>query len=320
MRSNVEIRELAWKRLWTDKWFGRLFGGGLLLGVCGYAVQAVVGVVLRQLNVWSWRDYVEALAQNRQDLTTPIPNLTPEFISQATSSTILIVFFSWLMAGIAAYGGAVILRRCLDNDEPGWLGASFGGYKMPFEMLWMFVRLVLTYAVWLLLGVVVLGVTAGACRPQLQTLLSSGSPASLALLSLATMAGLTLLLLLLCVPFYRYRFLFLVKAEHPDWGAGRCFASCRQMMKGNMMKSFRLDCAYWKSLTVLLLLGVALMVGVSLSVLLRSQSGALAALAALVCFLLLMAMSVATLVVSLHIRVGQGFFYQDIKGALGEAK
>ena len=320
MRSNAEFRELAWKRLWADKWFGRLFGGGLLLGLCGYAVQAVIGVILRQLNVWSWQDYAEALAQNRQDLTTPVPNLTPEFISQATSSTILIVFFSWLMAGIAAYGGAVILRRCLDNDEPGWLGAAFGGYKMPFEMLWMFVRLVLAYAVWLLLGIVTLGVTAGACRAELQALVSSGSPASLAVLALAVLAGLTLLALLLCVPFYRYRFLYLVKAEHPDWSVGRCFTACSQLMKGNMVKSFRLDCAYWKSLTVLLLLAVALMACVSLTVLLRAQSGALAALAALGCFLLLMALFVASLVVSLHIRVGQGFFYQDIKGSLGEAK
>ena len=46
MRSNSEFRELAWKRLWTDHWFGRLFGGGLLLSLCGYAVNTVIGGIL----------------------------------------------------------------------------------------------------------------------------------------------------------------------------------------------------------------------------------------------------------------------------------
>ena len=46
-----------------------------------------------------------------------------------------------------------------------------------------------------------------------------------------------------CIPFYRYRFLWLVKAEHPEWGAGECIGACRKLMKDNMLKSFWLDCS-----------------------------------------------------------------------------
>ena len=165
MRSNAEFRELAWKRLWTDKWFGRLFGGGLLLGVCGYAVQAVIGVILRQMNVWSWQDYAEALAQNRQDLTTPLPQLTPNFISQASSSTMLTMFLSFIMAGIASYGCAVILKKCLANDEKGWLSEAFGGYRFPFGMLWLHFRYWLIWVFWGILAGIPLGVALGCSFP-----------------------------------------------------------------------------------------------------------------------------------------------------------
>ena len=310
MKSNVELKELAWKRLWADKWFGRLFGGGLLLGLCGYAVQVVISGILGRLNVQTWQDYAQAVLANRQDLTTPIPNLTSEFISQATSSSILVLFFSYLMAGIAAYGGAVILLKCLANDEKDWLGAAFGGFKWPFEMLWMFVRLMLTYLGWFLLGAIPLAAVALSCRSQISAVVESGSLPAVVALSFVVAAGLLVPLLLACVPFYRYRFLFLVKAERPELGANACYRTCRGLMKGSLMKSFRLDCSYWRPITGLLLLCLALTCGAL--VLTQVPTWAQLVLGALL-FAGLLTLFVCSIVLSQYIGVGQGFLYQEIK-------
>ena len=277
MRNNTELREMAWKRLWADHWFGRLFGGGLLLGLCGYVVNAVIGGVLNSLGVRAWQDYYLARLQNLRDLTTPVPNLTNDFIFQATSSGILSMFIGYIMAGIAAYGSAVILLRCLRNEENGWLGAAFGGFKDPFGMLWLFVRYVFVYVIWgLFLIIPPLGIW------------------------------------LLFVAFYRYRFLFLVKVEHPDWSAGACMKRCRELMKGHKMDSFRLDCAYWKPITLVMLLALATMIFGTSAALFR-DSGPIAAMLGLVAFLALIVCIGFSIVLGQYISVGQGFLYEELK-------
>ena len=277
MRSTTEFRELAWKRLWVDHWFGRLFGGGLLLSLCGYAVNAVIGGVFTRLDVQTWQDYCLARVQNLRDLTTPVPNLTNDFIFHATSSGAFSMFIGYIMSGIAAYGSAVILLRCLRNEENGWLGAAFGGFKDPFGMLWLFVRYVLVYVIWgLFLIIPPLGIW------------------------------------LLIVAFYRYRFLFLVKAEHPDWSAGACMKRCRELMKGHKMDSFRLDCAYWKPITLVMLLMFATTV-VGTSAALFRGSGLVAAMLGLAVFLALIVCVGFSIVLGQYISVGQGFLYEELK-------
>lgn len=268
MKSNAELKKMAWERLWADRWFGRLFGVGLVLSLSGRAVSSVLHGILAELGVQDWQDYATAVLMNYRDLTTPVPNLTPEFMSRATSSTCLEMFFACIMAGIASYGCAVVLLKCLRNDGKGWFGAAFGGFRFPFGMLWMYVRLTLTYLVWFVLF------------PPLALM-----------------------------PFYRYRFLFLVKADHPDWSGNACFRACAKLMKGNKMKSFRLDCAYWRPITGLLLLLLAVTVCAAAGAFLSS---ALQLVAGGFVLLGLLAAVVASVVLAQYVSVGQGFLYEEI--------
>ena len=274
MKSNLEFRNLAWKRLWASHWFGRLFGGELLLGLCGYAVNVVIGGILGQLGVQDWQDYTLAVMANRGDLTTPVPNLTNDYIIQATSATAFENFIYFIMAGIAAYGTAIILLRCLKDEENGWLGAAFGGFKDPFGMLWLAVRLVLIY-LWRFLLLIVL--------PPL---------------------GVWLLI----VAFYRYRYAWLIRAEHPDWSAGACLRSCKELMEGHKWQSFKLDCSYWKPITLVLLLLLVLTGAVSVTVL-----GSMEVLAGMLAFVTFFALMVSSVVLRQYIGVGQGLFYHDLK-------
>ncbi len=312
MRTNIEFRNLAWKRLWTDKWFGRLFGGGLLLSFCGYAVNTVIGGILGRLGVQDWQDYYVAVALNRKDLTTPVPNLTGNYIFTATSASVLEAFIGYIMTAIAAYGAAVILLRCLKNEEEGWLGAAFGGFKDPFGMLWLFVRFVLIYLGWMLSALFPVGVIAGIFFPVSKPMLESAPLLAASVMAIAFTLGIGILLAVHCILFYRYRFLFLVKAEHPDWSAGECIRFCRALMEGHKMESFKLDCSYWKPIALVMLL-MLLVVAVIPLVALFKVSGPVLALLALVAFFAFSACFAGAIVLGQYIGVGQGFFYQDLK-------
>lgn len=312
MRSNIEFRNLAWKRLWADKWFGRLFGGGILLMLCGYAVNTVIGGILGRLGVQDWQDYYLARAQNIKDLTTPVPNLTGDYIFTATSATLFQSFIGYIMTAIAAYGTAVILLRCLKNEEEGWLGAAFGGFKDPFGMLWLFVRGMLIYFGWMLLALLPIGVIAGVCVPVVKPMLESSPLQAAILLSCVFAFSFGIFLAIYSIPFYRYRFLFLVKAEHPDWSAGACIRSCRALMEGHKMESFKLDCSYWKPITLVLLVLLAAMAAVGLAVVFK-DSTILVALLSLVALFAFFGALAGGVVLGQYIGVGQGFFYQDLK-------
>ena len=312
MRTNIEFRNLAWKRLWADKWFGKLFGGGLLLGLCASAVNIVIRGILGRLGAEDWQGYFETYQRNRLDVTVPIPNLTGNYIFTATSATVLEMFIGYIMAGIVAYGSAVILLRCLRNEQEGWLGAAFGGFKHPFGMLWLFVCLMLICLGWMLLAILPLGVIVGICFPVVKPMLETSPLQATILLSCAFTLAFAAFLAIYCIPFYRYRFLFLVKADHPDWSAGACIRSCRALMEGHKWQSFKLDCSYWKPITLVLVLLLMMVVAVGAAISFKDNT-MLVLLLSLVAFFSFVGVLAGGIVLAQYIGVGQGFFYQDLK-------
>lgn len=306
-----DFRARAWGRLMKEGWLLRMIGGSILLGICGRAVQTVVGGMLGRLNVPSWSSYLEALALNSKTLTTPVPNLTEEYIRQATSGSLLELFFGMIMGGIAAYGAGVILSRCLKNDDKNWLKAAFGGFRMPFGL---FGLLAYYWAIWLgwwllaLLPPAIAGYFAwnslGAAEPGVGLLAAWSAGFALA-------SGLAIALL--CVPFYRYRFLYLVKAENPDLSAIECIRRCRHLTDGHKWESFKLDCSFWRQ--ILLLIVVPPVLAVLCFALDRffPSAGVVRALSLTFCILMSMAFVAMVFVLGLYIQVAQGFFYDTIR-------
>lgn len=311
--THDEIRERAWQRLWKDQWFGRLLGGSILLGLCGHAMNVIVGGLLGRLNVASWQEYLEAVMKNRADVASPIPVLTNDYIYQATSSQVLVFFLSFIMAGIAAYGGAVILRKCLDNDESGWLGESFGGFRTPFGMLWLFFRRCLINLGWGVLAGIPVGVAVGIVLQVLKR--ADVGMGLIVVLSVFFSLACALSLVIALVPFYRYRYLWLVKAEHPDWSAGACLRACKSLMRGCLMRAVRLDCAYWKPIAWTLALAV-----VCVSALSAAVGGVLPFLTGAVAFFAFCATVVASVVCTWYVGVGQGFLYRELLAEQAESE
>lgn len=311
--TNLEIKEQAWNRLWKGQWFWKLFGGGLLLQLCGQAVQTVLAGILGRLGVDDWQDYMLAVKLNRVNPGEPIPQFTREYVTQATLATGLELFLGWILAAIAAYGVAVLLVKCLKDEPEGWLGAAFGGFRMPWGLLGLFFRYALIFVGWMLPAILAFGIISGVAIPACSAALKASSPV-LASLVVTFFVSLALLVFagVFCVPFYRYRFVWLVKAEHPDWSAGECLRATKQLMEGHKMRSFRLDCAYWKPIVGVMLLGVTALGGFGAAAALSWSSVGATVLAGLLAAVLFMLAICSAVVLGQYIAVGQAFLYREL--------
>ena len=315
MRSNSEIRDRAWCLLWQGKWFWRLLGGAILLNVCTQVVYTVLNGMLYRLGVFGMTAFTNALEEYAKN-GAPLPEFTPDRIVQFASSTVLTMFFVFIMGGIAAFGNGTLVIRAVDENEDGWLKSAFGGFRMPLGLAWLSFRISLIYMVWCLVAFAPLAVMVGLATG----LNASGISASVggaAAYALAVTVGLSLAAAILCVPIYRYRYLFRLKADNPDWSAGQCIRECSALSDGFKWRCFVHDCSYWKILLAPLLLS-ALFVAVVVAASTAKHwcavdaSAAVAAVGALVAIALYFALIALIAVAVWYIAVGQTLLYRDI--------
>lgn len=324
MLSNLEIRDIAWKRLFGGGWFWRLLGGSLLLGMFMQVVQSIFSAFFQIVGGVTWAMHLQAILENSRDLVTPIPNLNSGMIVLMSAGTIFEIFLSLLLGAIVSYGTAALLLRCLDDDPRDWIVEIFKGVMMPFGLLALNARFVLIFLGWMVLAFIpfaaVVGLVIAVFQPFAAGADSLASAIALSVgVSIASLPAICIYL----IPFYRYRFLYLVKAAHPDWTAGACLEHCRELMKNKMMRSFRLDCSYWKPITLALLpLLIASSLALFSTIFAESASRetaiavvGFAAFVGLVCVILALG---ALLVVSHYISVGQGILYRILESEINQ--
>ena len=309
MRSNNEIRECAWRLLWQEKWFWKLLGGAILLNVCSQVVYSVLNGVLYRLGVFGMTALSNALeeyAKNR----TPLPEITPSLVTQFASSTALTLFFAFIMSSISAYGNSTLLLRAADENNEGWLKAAFGGFAIPLDLAWLFFRMSLIFLFWSVVALVPSGAVVWL------GLKVAPLPASTPYL-LAVFVALCLYVAIMCIPFYRYRYLFRMKAEHPDWAAGRCIGECAALSDGFKWRCFLHDCSYWKILLVPLLLLFACVAAVCGATFVRQLCPedvrmTVAVAVAVVGVVSYLVAFVFAVIICFYIGVGQTLLYRDV--------
>ena len=304
VKSSLEIRQAAWHRLFAEHWFGVLLYGAILIGLCGGLIKSVASGIIAGFHVLTLKEAVlNAAAHGGFDPSALMSDGTAVF--QIVSSFALDTFFSMVVGGIVAYGFAALQLRCLADDRRDWLKAVFGGFARPLELAWLMFRQSLVFVGWGLLGsvpliacgMVVYALTDGAeTVPEMSTCGVCG---------LAGAVSMLVAFAVLLVPFYRYRFIFLVKAEHPEMGAGECMRTCRGLMNGHAMESFRLDCSYWRPITLLLVLfcGIAFC----------AECGGEPLLILPFILVLLMAALAVSVVLGQYLSLGQAMFYEEIR-------
>jgi hypothetical protein len=174
-----------------------------------------------------------------------LPQFTPRLIWEFSSSTALSLFFAFILGGIALYGNSRLQLRAVEDNSESWMKTAFSGFKIPLELAWLTFRVSLVYTFWMVLAfipAVAVGALFFTAVPTPQT------PAELSMsVAVVTLAS-VIFIAIYCIPFYKYRYLFRIKADHPDWSAGECMRHCREIVYRSKWRIFVHDCSYWRIL------------------------------------------------------------------------
>ena len=303
MQTNLEIRNEAWRLLWERKWFWKLLGAAILLQVCSQAVVTIVNGIVYRLGVFNL-----TAMMNLQEEHMPLPQFTPRLIWEFSSSTALSLFFAFILGGIALYGNSRLQLRAVEDNDESWMKTAFSGFKIPLELAWLTFRVSLVYTFWMVLALIPAAALVALFFSAVPT---PQTPAELSMsVAVVTLAS-VIFIAIYCIPFYKYRYLFRIKADHPDWSAGECMRHCREIVYGSKWRIFVHDCSYWR-----ILLGAAILGGrsagaptPSAAVAVGAAFGVVAMLAAYLALLVFGAISVH------YIGVGQSILYREISRA-----
>lgn len=304
MKNNTEIRQESWQLLIKGQWIWKLLGASILLSMATRFIYSFVEVIMGSLSIVTIKTLQSEWMSKGSMPEFTWPNILP--------SVFLILFISIILNGISSYGNNLLLNRSVDNNEHGFLKAAFDGFKMPLDLGWLYFRLYLVYLVWFILASLLV---SSLCLGVIKFGKALGE-ANLLVAVIVFIMIITLIITILLIPFYKYRFLFRIKADHPDWSASECMKYCRELTNGNKMRSFKLDCAYWRIMTWLLLSALAILVlGLMIEFVLDKSSAygtSIAALGVLLVIVLLFVTMSLSILASFYIGVGQTILYKEL--------
>lgn len=319
MKSNRQIRSVARNLLIGKQWFWKLFAVSTLLSL---VAQFILGCV----------DSIMGMSSNSSDgMVDGLFMFSGGMAADFLPYLLLMIFLRFITSGIMDYGNNLILNRAVEENEQNWLSAAFGGFKIPLELAWLMFRKFLVFLCWSLaatvavmpIGFVMVRFAGFGCDvgPYIDSGLSSMFNIPVGDLHLCVTDLILLLVMvlvyvaMLSVPFYRYRFLFRIKADHPDWLASECMRYCRELTNGNKMRIFRLDCSYWGVLACFISTLIALVAVMMLVARFDGEASEVSGAVALLLFypiVLLIAMIVVLVFANFYIGLGQTVLYKEL--------
>lgn len=289
MRTSKEIRALARKTLFHTRCGARAMSAMLLLGLaCSLALlllqQAFLTFGIRTL------DYLALTGD------APLAAYSFDVLFAAAVATVFYVFIQAVFGGIQNFGWSLAALRGMRQAETGLTRAAFSGFHTPFGMFAMMFAYTIRLLVAALPLMLVYGIFFLAFYFLRDFLLAH---------TLWLGAGVFLLFIAFLVAtipvfyvIYRYRFVWYLKVDHPDWSATKCFRESARRLDGYKWRAFYLDCSYWKAFLLLTALLVAGLIPV-LPELLRAM-------------LVGIVFPVAAFFVSVYYMFGQAQFYLEV--------
>lgn len=312
MKSNCEIRSEAWNLLMRRGWIWKLLGASILLSVAVQLVVSVFDMAMSSLDCLT----VNGLREQMRD-TGEIPVISGDMITDLLPSVLFSMFIGFIMSGITAYGNNLMLNRAVDDNEQKWLPSAFGGFKIPLDLAWLKFRMFLVYLAWSFLA-------ALASMPLIFLLLSVANvmdAGSLQILPLLLSISILLVFIsILTVPFYKYRFLFRIKADHPDWTASECMQYCCELTNGNKMRSFKLDCSCWGILTCLVIAILAFAAALISWVFVSGTPNVLFGILSLAVLGLTVSVLILSILTAFYIGVGQTVLYRELRSSAAKGE
>lgn len=312
MRTNEEIRNEAWTKLWHEKWFWRILIASILLDLSMQLVFKIIYFVantcIGDLGTLSQTNLSNSLAMIARGDMSALPTITLHIAITA--------FMTIIATGITQFGKSTVLLRAADGKQEGYLKAAFEGLKMPLGLAYLTLRVTLVFILWSILAI--LPCIGGAAICELIAI--DETSIKIAAWALIITAAATFSLAIIAIPFYRYRFLFRLKADNPGWSAGKCMRECRSLTQGNKWRIFKHDCSYWKEFLAPVILGSILCAYLLYrlhTLHLSPNEGAILdpkLIIGLVCMLALyIAIMIFTVIAIFHISLGQTILYRETR-------
>lgn len=317
MKSNLEIRSVAWNLLMRRQWLWKLLGASILLSVATQLIASVFDAVAGTLDCLTVTKLQEQIRA-----TGEIPVLSADVFAELLPSFLFSMFLGLIMSGIVSYGNSLMLNRAVDDNEQNWLSSAFGGFMMPLELAGLMFRVFLVYLGWSFVAALA-SVPIVFLLPNSSTVMSVNATGVLDVQIMPVVLLVLLLLVfasVLALPFYRYRFLFWIKADHPDWTSAECMRYCRELTDGNKMRSFKLDCSYWRVLTCLVLATLALAAALISWVFVSGTPNVLFGILSLAVLGLTVSVLILSILTAFYIGVGQTVLYRELRSSAAKGE
>lgn len=239
--TNKEIRNQAWDLLWHKNWVSKLI---LISSALQLSASLIMGAVTDTLKTIGVVNINETLRLLERDGFLIFFDSPLEYLTVAA----MYLFFSFLMTGIVNFGICKTLNNVADNNQEGYIKSAFAAFKMPFEVFNLqFLFTLITFLFVLVCTAPFLFYAFKSSWPHMPELINVNNPlVSFVFICVAIIA----VILAITIPFYRFRYIFRVKADHPEWPASKCLSYSNYLTLGNKARLIKLDLSYLKAYLV----------------------------------------------------------------------
>ena len=152
MKTFSEMRREAGAVIKT-RWSLRIVLAYALVVSIALAVTVAIACFFNAKGVETWETFNAAQEAAREGGEYYAMPDTRQWWSLTLASA-MTSFVQNLFTGIILVGMASVLLRAIRNRDESWFGASFTGFRCPFEMFWLTTLMALRVALWMLLLIV----------------------------------------------------------------------------------------------------------------------------------------------------------------------
>ena len=322
MRSCKEMRQDAWNILTGSKWGWKILLNGIVLYAILVAVLIGLEFIFESVGIQTWSSFREAqLAAKRSgvDLTIASGHEALRMTFASGFST----FVEYLFQSIVVFGLVTTLVKCIKDDSNGWFASAFGGFKRPFDLLWLTALIMIKVVVGALVFAFIVGFIGGIVSAVLRVC-GAVTEKQMSLL-LGCMCGIPACIAAIIASF-RSVLTWYVKVENVDIGANACIKRSCELMHGRKWKLFFFWLSYigWYILLIMpLAIASGVMGALSAAGTGASEDAAPAAVAESYSVVMIGALVVTILMgvfVVLYTAIGQAVFYRDAKAEVDATK
>ena len=318
MRSCKEMRQDAWNILTGSKWGWKILLNGIVLYAILLAVVFGLEFIFEAAGIQTFASFREAQIEAKRsgvDLTIASGYEALRMTFASGFST----FVEYLFQSIVVFGLITTLVKCVKGDSEDWFTSAFGGFKRPFDLLWVTILMTIKVFLWVLIFAFAGGFIGGIVSAVLRAC-GIVTEKQMGIL-IGCMCGIPACIAAIIVSL-RYVLTWYVKVENVEIGANACITRSCELMRGRKWKLF----LFWLSYIgwyILLITPIALAAGV-VGALSAASAGAQADAIPDECSIVMIGAFVVSMLIGifvvLYAAIGQAVFYRDAKAETCDVK